>query len=214
MVMSRDDTRSCERILSGCEMFQKVPPKLLSQVVGNMTTRIVNKNEKFVIQGRPVDSFHLLESGEIQRKTIDKQGRSHKVEFAIKAQSINTMRVISGEDSFATVKCVSEKCKLYEMKRDVFLKMLEQNPELSTSILEGLCEQLRIGSKKFATPLLEQQNKDDVNVPAVSIAAGIESYYRSALNSMLNARLTGIKGDWSVFVLRCSGLRTLVQIFP
>ena len=194
--MSKDDTRSCERILSRCEMFQKVPPPLISQVVRNMTTRIVNKNEKFVLQGQPVDSFHLLESGEIRRKTVDKQGRSHNVEFAIKAQSINTMRVISGETSFSTVKCVSEQCKLYEMKRDVFLKMLEQNPELSTKILEGVCEQLRIGSKTFATPLLEQQNKDDVNVPAVAIAAGIESYYRSALNSMLNARLTGVKSDW------------------
>lgn len=195
MGMSKDDANNCERLLSNCEMFQKVPSKTISQLARNMTARVVGKNEKFVFQGRPVDSFFLLESGEIKRKFVDPQGRSHNVEFAIKAQSINSMRVVSGEQSFSTVKCVSEQCKLYEMKRDVFLKMLRQQPELSTSILEGLCEQLRIGSKKYATPLLEQQNKDDVNVPAVSIAAGIESYYRSALNSMLNARLTGVKSE-------------------
>ena len=62
------------------------------------------------------------------------------------------------------------------------------------AIAEGLCEQLRIGSKKFATPLLEQQQLE-VNVPAVAIAAGIESYYRSALNAMLNSALTGVKAE-------------------
>lgn len=34
-----------------------------------------------------------------------------------------------------------------------------------------------------------------INIPAVSAAAFIESYYRSALNSLLNARLLGVKGN-------------------
>jgi hypothetical protein len=194
MGLSRQDRKSAERLLAECEMFEKVPPKLISQVAGKMDLRQLKRNEKFIFQGDPVNSFFLLESGDIRRKFVDpKDGKSHNVEFAIKAKSINSMRVISGEPSFSTVKCVTDSCKLYEMKRDVFLKMVQEEPDLSTSILEGLCEQIRIGSKKYATPLLEQQDKQDINVPAVSIAAGIESYYRSALNAMLNARLTGVK---------------------
>jgi hypothetical protein len=76
------------------------------------------------------------------------------------------------------------------MRRDDFLKLLKAKPEIATYISEGLCGELRRGSKKYATPLL-QQKQQEINLPAVAIAAGIESYYRSAMNALLNARLTG-----------------------
>lgn len=193
--LSREDSRKCQELLRECEMFHKVPKSLLVDISERMQVRNLKKNEKFVYQGDPVQGFYLIESGEIKRKYVDPEsGRSHNVEFAIKARSINSMRVISGEPSFSTVKCVSDSCKLYEMKRSDFLQLIEEKPQLSRRMLEGLCEQLRVGSKKYATPLLEQQ-QEAVNIPAVSIAAGIESYYRSALNAMLNARLTGVKAD-------------------
>jgi hypothetical protein len=80
------------------------------------------------------------------------------------------------------------------MKRDVFLGVLQQHPDMTLGITAGLCEELRKGSRKYVTPMLEQQQQE-VNIPAVSIAAGIESYYRSAMNSTLNARLTGVKAE-------------------
>lgn len=40
------------------------------------------------------------------------------------------------------------------------------------------------------TPLLEQHPKK-TNYFAVSVAASVESFYRSALNSLLNSQLTG-----------------------
>jgi hypothetical protein len=196
MPLSKDDAESCKSLLRECEMFQKVPPHLIDTLADTMRVRNMKKREKFIHQGEPTDAFYLLESGQIKRKFVDPQdGRVHKVEFAIKAKSINSMRVISGEPAFSSVKCVSDSCKTYEMKRDDFLKLLKTKPDLGTYIAEGLCEQLRIGSKKYATPLLEQRQEHDINVPAVTIAAGIESYYRSALNAVLNSRLTGVMGE-------------------
>jgi hypothetical protein len=81
------------------------------------------------------------------------------------------------------------------MKRDIFLKILKQHPDVTLSIAESLSEEIRRGSRKFTTPILEQQQQE-VNIPAVSIAAGIESYYRSAMNALLNARLTGVKAEF------------------
>jgi hypothetical protein len=82
------------------------------------------------------------------------------------------------------------------MKRDIFLGVLQQHPDMALSISEALCEEIRKGSRKYATPMLELTQPQDVNLPAVSIAAGIESYYRSALNALLNARLTGVKAEF------------------
>ena len=187
-------------------MFHKVPNDLLNDITKQMFVKKLDKNEVFIKQNEPTESFYLIESGNIQRKHVNpNDGRSHNVEFAIKAQSIDSMRVISGEKSFSTVRCISDGgCTLYEMPRTSFLNLINKDkPKLSQYMLEGLCEQLRVGSKKYVTPLLDQRGiptpnytDNSVNLPAVSIAAGIESYYRSALNSILNSRLTGIKGEY------------------
>lgn len=193
--LSRKDAERCERMLAEAEMFQRVSPNQRKVLVKQMKLRNLQKNDTLLTQGDPTDRFFLLESGETRRTHVDPEdGKIQVVEFAIKAKSINSMKVLSGDDVFATVKCVSENCKVYEMMRSDLLRTLKQQPEITMAIAEGLCEQLRRGSKKFATPLLEQQQQD-VNVPAVSIAAGIESYYRSALNAMLNTRLTGVKAE-------------------
>ncbi|KAL7570608.1 hypothetical protein ACA910_014885 [Epithemia clementina (nom. ined.)] len=192
--LTPEDAVACAKILENCEMFQKVPPELLVTVVDRMTVRHVNQNEKFVFQGQPCDRFYLLEQGEIVRKHFDEaSGKKHVVKFEMKASSINTMRILSGAPYHNTISCVSKGgCKLYEMKRTDFIDLLKRNPDLSIYIADGLSEALKQGSKKFVTPLLEQQQQD-LNVPVVAIAAGIESYYRSALNAQLNAQLSGVK---------------------
>ena len=176
-------------------MFQRVPPDLLAEISGLMKYRTFRRNEVLLHQNAPADRFFLLESGEITRKYVDPEdGKTHTVEYMIKAKSINSMKVLSGDPVYATVKCMSDECKLYEMRRDALLDLLVTKPQIATKIAEGLCEEVRRSSRKYRTPLL-QQRQQEVNVPAVAIAAGIESYYRSALNAMLNARLTGVKSD-------------------
>mmetsp|Transcript_16958 Transcript_16958/g.31704 ORF Transcript_16958/g.31704 Transcript_16958/m.31704 type:complete len:429 (-) Transcript_16958:207-1493(-) len=192
---SDDPVETCEKLLSQCEMFSKVPPESLAIISGLMTYRTVRRNEVLLKQSAPSDRFFLLESGEISRRFKDPEdGKTHNVEYAIKAKSVNSMKILSGDPVYATVKCMSEECRLYELQRDKFLKLLSNKPEITIQIAEGLCEEVRRSSKKYRTPLL-QQKQQEVNVPAVAIAAGIESYYRSALNAMLNARLTGVKSD-------------------
>jgi hypothetical protein len=179
-----------------CEMFQRVPLAQIATMAGAMDYRVFHRNDVILHQGEPSNRFFLLESGDVRRDNIDEEnGRQRNVEFAIKAKSINSMRILSGEQVHSTVRCVSENCKVYEMQRAKFLDLLQKKPQISVKIAEGLCEQLRIGSKKYQTPLLEQKQQE-INVPAVAIAAGIESYYRSALNALLNARLTGVKGSY------------------
>jgi hypothetical protein len=187
---------TCQELLRKCEMFHKLSPGDISLLSNLMQYRVFQRNDVLARQGVPVESFYLLESGDIRRDFFDPETkRKHNVEFVIKAKSINSMRILSGETAHNTVRCVSDTCKVYEMKRTEFLNLLQQKPEITVKIAESLCEELRRGSKKYQTPLLEQK-QTVVNIPAVSIAAGIESYYRSALNAMLNARLTGIRAEY------------------
>jgi len=195
--MNEEDEANCLHLLQHAEMFTKVPPEDLRKIAKKITARQVEPQEPLMIQNQATDRFFLLQSGEIKRTYQEPDtGKWHTVEFAIQAKTVNSMRIFSGEPAFSTVKCVSpDGCKVYQMLRNDFLQTLRENPMVTTKIAEGLCEQLRNGSKTFHTPLLEQLASPEVNYPAVSIAAGIESYYRSALNAVLNAKLTGVKAE-------------------
>ena len=58
--------------------------------------------------------------------------------------------------------------------------------------MESLAYEVRKSTKHMRTPFLEQHQKE-VNFTATAIAAGSESYYRSALNALINAKLTGTR---------------------
>lgn len=189
------NAETCQTLLKECAMFQRLPDHRLQLLAQHMEYKTLPRNYVLLRQGQLSDKFFLLESGDITRKKVDPStGKTHNVEYAVKASSINSMKVIAGDPVYATTKCKSDSCKVFEMQRDVFLSLLKKHPDMALSIGEGLCQELRQGSRVYATPMLEQKQQD-VNIPAVSIAAGIESYYRSALNAMLNMRLTGVKAE-------------------
>lgn len=91
-------SKSCYELLKECEMFSKLPEDRLKLLVQKMEYKTLQRNQTLLRQGDVSDKFYLLESGEVRRRTVDANtGKIHNVEFAIKAKSINSMRVISGD---------------------------------------------------------------------------------------------------------------------
>lgn len=195
--LSRSDSSSCQSLLETCEIFQNVGPNQIKELSKKMTLRLLKKDEVLFEQGDPINGFYLLAEGKIKRKTFDEgSGRHHEVIFPLEAKSINSMRVIEGGIQPNSVRCTTEGgCKLYEMNRNNLLSLLNQQPDIAISIAGGLSAEVRRGTRKYVTPLF-QQKQLEINYPAVAIAAGIESYYRSALNALLNARLTGVAASY------------------
>jgi Cyclic nucleotide-binding domain len=165
-------------------------------LASRMKVMQLKRNQVLMQQGTPTKSFYLLENGEIRREFLDPgTGKRHTVEFLIKAKSINSMRVLSGDPTHSTVRCVAKDgCKLFEMQRETLLQTMREHPDMGIQMASALSEEVRLASKKYATPLLEQRQQE-INVPAVMIAAGVESYYRSALNAQINRALTGVSSD-------------------
>lgn len=195
--LSKDDQKLCQKLLKECEMFHLLSGNQIETLANNMRVRSLKRNEVFVSQGSPVTSFYLLKDGEVRREFLDPDtAKKHTVEFQIRTKSINTMRVLSADPAHSTVKCNQSTCTLYEMPRQKLMKViLSEQPAIGVGIANSLSSHVRETSKKFRTPLLEQKQQIIQNMPAVMIAAGIESYYRSALNAQVNFALTGIKAD-------------------
>lgn len=195
--LSNDDKKSCKEMLKECDMFQGLSESQIDRLASGMNVRSFKRNDIIVDQGTPVTSFYLVKDGEINRNFIDPDsGRQHRVEFEIKAKSVNTMSILGGNDALSTVKCNNNTCKLFEMPRQRLMNILiNEQPEIGVGIATSLTNHVREVSKKYRTPLLEQQQQIIQSMPAVMIAAGIESYYRSALNAQVNRVLTGVKAD-------------------
>ena len=89
--------------------------------------------------------------------------------------------------------------------------------ELALDIASGLAAEVFRLSNSYSTPLFEQPAQK-VNVAAVSVAAAVESYYRSALNSFLNAAIQSTMakdaaGKAAASAVKSSGI-SLAQMFP
>ena len=88
--------------------------------------------------------------------------------------------------------------------------------ELALDIASGLAAEVFRLSNSYSTPLFEQPAQK-VNVAAVSVAAAVESYYRSALNSFLNAAIQSTMakdaaGKAAASAVKSSGM-SLAQMF-
>lgn len=79
-------------------MFQKMSDDRLDILAKHMEYKVLPKNTVLLRQGEFSDRFYLLESGDIRRKKMDPNtGKVHNIEYAIKANSINSMKVMAGD---------------------------------------------------------------------------------------------------------------------
>jgi len=195
--LSEEDAKLCQKMLKECDMFHLLSDKQIETLSNDMHVRSLKRNDVLVRQGDPVNSFYLLKDGEVHRELVDPQtGKNQTIEFQIRTKSINTMRVLNADPAQSTVKCNHSRCTLYEMPREKLMSILhEKQPDIGVGIANSLASHVRETSNKYRMPLLERKHQIIQNMPPVVIAAGIESYYRSALNAQVNRALTGVKAD-------------------
>mmetsp|Transcript_2348 Transcript_2348/g.9890 ORF Transcript_2348/g.9890 Transcript_2348/m.9890 type:complete len:247 (-) Transcript_2348:2711-3451(-) len=140
-------------------------------------------------------------SRNLKNRTVDSSSPSSVSTRRIVAQvdpnqhlaTINSMHYLRGDPAYSSAVCTSTICKAYALSQSQFLDTLSTRPPLAAEIITSLQKEVREQKNALRTPFLELKNRKDINIPAVSVAAAIESYYRSALNAMLNARLLGTK---------------------
>jgi hypothetical protein len=114
------------------------------------------------------------------------------MEFAGRGSTIGAHYVMNGDPCFSDARCKSF-VECYSIDREALLNLLEI-PSLSKEVIYNLNLEIRRQQRSAAelgrTPLLEQHGKENPFI-AISIAASVESFYRSAMNAGINAALSG-----------------------
>lgn len=185
-------------ILAKQEMYRYLSRENLVQLAKSCEKVEFEKGDLLVEQGTPTDKAFFLARGNVSRfRTTNEQEKI--LEKRGMGKSINSLHHLHGEKVYASARCDSpDGCTAYCLKAAELDAMLKTNHSFTREVVRSLQREVRTQSKlarSYKTPIFDTQQRF-LNVPAVTIAAGIESYYRSALNAFINYSLTGKKADY------------------
>ena len=190
--MPDDEAHRVAEYLKKGTMFTQCTIDNLVKIAKNMSRNLFKHEETIVEEGQWAEKLHILTDGQSVRLRHF-NGVEHQIDTQLCGTTINALHLLSADQVYATAKCVTDHCETYSLTKDQLIQIIEQNPTLATQMIVGLTKEIRSKSKVMRTPLFEQHPKPLKLLPIVSVAAGVESYYRSALNALINARLTGKK---------------------
>jgi len=197
-----DEERDAFDLCSSATMFRSMNPENLLKVVHQMEAVTVPHGEVVLRQGEPTKRCFVLSKGECQRTRVQSDGQTHIIEETGR-MVFASLHLINEDPSFSTVTCKSETCHFYSLTSNKFNDVLQEHPDVAKEVIVSLSREVRRGITINRTPLLEQHPKR-LKLPFLvySVAAGIESFYRSALNTTLNLHLAGQKPT------------SILQLFP
>jgi len=194
------EERDCFDLLSDASMFRHMNPENIMKIVQQMESVEVRHGQILLQQGEPTKRAYLLSKGVCSRHRVE-DGQTHIIDESGR-QVFASLHLINEDPTFSTVVCKSDTCSLYSITSSKFNDVLNKNPEVSREVIVSLAREVRRNITVKRTPLFEQHPKALKSPLLVySIAAGVESFFRSALNTILNAHLAGqrITGFSSLF---------------
>lgn len=185
--MGKESVDDCSMILGNTSMFACCSSEILVKMCKQMTKEQYLVGEILYRQNEKQGDMALISSGRVQRqRRINDQ--LHTLSSAVKGNLIGAHHVLRKDKSSATCKCLTD-VTAYKLSADKYEELLAC-PEIAHEVVYSLNREIRRQANLLQAPLLSQHPKPTPYV-AISIAAGVESFYRSALNASLNAKLTG-----------------------
>jgi CRP-like cAMP-binding protein len=190
MGLSPAETEECSRLLAKSVLFRHASEAQLKEICKQAHKRQYKKGDILAKEGDPQSRMFVIQNGSIVREKVI-GGQVHLIDTQMGGNTVGSLHVMTKDPVYATAKCVNE-TTTYEFDSELLNRAFRQNPDLASGMLYSLTMEIRRHTKTMRTPLLEQTPKK-TNYAAVTVAAGMESFYRSALNSWLNQQLTGVK---------------------
>lgn len=177
--------------LRSSTMFAQLDDHNMRRVASRMERVEYKKGDILMHQGDPQRSMYIVTRGSVKRVRYE-AGRQHSTESLGAAGSRNTigaLHLLYNQPTYATARCSTD-VVAYRLNSDDLDELFENSQSISKQVVYALSLEIKRQSSLLRTPLLDQRPLSIPIVPT-SIAAATESFYRSALNSWLNYRLTG-----------------------
>ncbi|KAJ0395684.1 hypothetical protein P43SY_002477 [Pythium insidiosum] len=183
--MSADD--ECVRMAASCGIFSLCSEPTLRRICAKATRVAFPKGRVVYHEGEPQTEMLIVAQGRVE-STKQINGQVHQLGVASAGQSVGANHALRRDPAAVSCRCVTP-VTAFALSADSLEELLDDRPT-SREVIFSLSKEIRRQAALLQTPLLEQHAKPTPYF-ATSVAAALESFYRSAMNSLLNARLTG-----------------------
>jgi len=190
MGLSAQEEEECVALLKKSVLLQECKEEHLRKLVKQMVKKQYKKGDILINTGEPQKKMFVIATGTAVRER-DINGQSHHIDTHLGGSTVGSLHVMGKDSAYATTKCQTD-VVTYELPSEVINTYFDKNPSFAFDVVRSLTLEIRRYTKAMRTPLLEQHPKKTPYIP-VSIAAAVESFYRAALNSILNQKLTGVQ---------------------
>jgi len=190
MSLNPKEEEEAIQLLKQSVILRRCTDDQLKKLAKGLVKKTYKKGDILSKEGEPQMKMFVLANGSaVREKTVG--GQVHQIDTHMGGHTVGSLHIMNKDPSFATTRCITD-VTAYELSSDYLNNCFAKDPQFAFNVAYSLTMEIRFHTRNQRTPLLEQRPKT-TPIYAVTLAAGVESFYRSALNALLNQHLTGIK---------------------
>lgn len=190
------EEKHCTETLKLTAWFAKCSDNTLKKVAAKMVKEEYAQGDVIINQGDEHEKIWIISSGTVYRwrKIGVHSPKNHVVAVDERTGAIGMFHILPSEPCYATAVCQDDVTCYSIAKKD--LLPLFNDPVFSREVVSSLNLEIRLAIRTAVklgrTPLLENKPRYTSYI-AASVAAAIESFYRSGMNAFINAAVSGQK---------------------
>jgi CRP/FNR family cyclic AMP-dependent transcriptional regulator len=129
------------RILELVDIFSDLKPKQLELVYQLCKEMIFEKGEIIVEEQSPSTEIYIIMEGEVD-VVVGPQGKSRRIALLQKGQTFGEIALVDQGLRSASVRCISETCRVFLINRDDFIRLMKTNLDMGFSVMYNLAADL------------------------------------------------------------------------
>jgi CRP-like cAMP-binding protein len=177
----------CIQVAASCGVFAMCSEPTLRKICARAQPVTFPRGHVVFHQGEPQTEMLMVRDGRVESTKVI-NGQVHQLAVASAGQAVGANHALLRDPAAVSCRCVTP-VSAFTVPSSALDEILDEKTA-SREIIHSLSKEIRRQAWLLQTPLLEQHAKPTPYF-AISVAAALESFYRSAMNSLLNARLTG-----------------------
>ena len=133
------------QILEIVDIFSDLTPGQLEQIYKICSPKVVRQGEVIVKEHAPTTEIYIILEGEVEILISSnglRNSKERRIGILDRGQSFGEVALVDQGLRSATVRCLSETCRLLEIKRDEFLNFLKENPDIGFTVMYNLAADL------------------------------------------------------------------------
>jgi CRP-like cAMP-binding protein len=134
--------------LSVSSFFSALGPDAIAQIAALCTSRKLSDGEILFLKGDPGDALYGVRRGQVVITTTTDTGRQFTLNILGPGDIFGEIALLDGHPRSADA-VASGPVELFMIRRSDFQDLLKRQPEITTRIIELLCERLRFSSERL-----------------------------------------------------------------